>query len=305
MKCPKCGFENRPGARFCKQCGQSLPAQAAPPAPPTPSGTICPACGATAKPGARFCPRCGKPLVAEPTPPPPSPAGPPPPSAAQVSTQPSMPSLPQTYAQPPSPPPPPAAPSVPKRRSPRWLLWGGIIVAFLCIALIVTAIAFGPKIFGGEKEPAATPTVIESPTVETVPTEPPTAKATTAPPPTKEPPPPAFDAQVAIVSSTPELRVGELLTVTVTITNTGQVPFGNLRYRLRDWQPFLAPIPGPEMIHEMDVHPGESDTATFRLEATQVGVAQIFATVTVETREEQPSVKPVSSEYVVEVSVIQ
>ena len=138
-----------------------------------------------------------------------------------------------------------------------------------------------------------------------MPTETPTAEATTTPPPTEEPSPPAFDAQVAIVSSAPELRVSELLTVTVTITNTGQVPFGNLHYRLRDWQPFIAPIPGPEMIHDMDVHPGESDTATFTLEATQVGVVQIFATVTVETREEPPSVKPVSSEQVIEVSVVQ
>ena len=298
MKCLECGFENRPGARFCKQCGQPLQTQAAPPAVPPPAVTICPACGATAKPGARFCPRCGKQLAAEP-------ATPPPPPTARVPTQPSMPSLPQTYAQPPSPPPPPAAPPA-RRRFPRWLLWGGIIVASFCaIALIVTAIAFGPKLLGGEEEPAATPTAIESPTGETVPTETPTAEATTAPPPTEEPPPPAFGAQVTISTSAHELHVSELLTVTITITNTGQVPFGNLRYRLRDWQPFLAPIPEPEMIHEMDVHPAESDTAIFTLEATQVGTAQIFATVTVETREEPPSVRPVSSEQVVEVSVIQ
>ena len=99
--------------------------------------------------------------------------------------------------------------------------------------------------------------------------------------------------------------MGEFVTVTVTITNTGEVTFGHLRYRLRDWQPFLTPIPEPEAIHEMDVPPGGSDTATFRLEATQVGAAQILATVTVETREEPSTIKPVSSEQVIEISVVE
>lgn len=43
MQCPKCGLVNAAGARFCKQCGQSLPAASsqpptysAPPAPPPP-----------------------------------------------------------------------------------------------------------------------------------------------------------------------------------------------------------------------------------------------------------------------------
>ena len=59
MKCLKCGFENRPDARFCKQCGQPLQAK-----PPT--GTTCPACGAANDSDARFCRACGKPLAAAP-----------------------------------------------------------------------------------------------------------------------------------------------------------------------------------------------------------------------------------------------
>ncbi len=56
MKCSKCGFENRPSARFCKQCGQVL--QDAPS-----TGTTCPACGAANDADARFCRKCGHALT--------------------------------------------------------------------------------------------------------------------------------------------------------------------------------------------------------------------------------------------------
>ena len=78
MKCPQCGFANRPGARFCKQCGQELQVALSVPSPRP--GTTCPTCGAAARPGARFCLRCGKPLTSEPAPPTPPPALPPTPS---------------------------------------------------------------------------------------------------------------------------------------------------------------------------------------------------------------------------------
>lgn len=42
MLCPQCGYENRPGARFCRGCGAALPAEAGPfqetPALAQPSG---------------------------------------------------------------------------------------------------------------------------------------------------------------------------------------------------------------------------------------------------------------------------
>lgn len=286
MKCTNCGFENRPDARFCKQCGQPLPAQPTPPA-----SVICPACGATAKPGALFCPRCGKPL----------PASTPPPSAApsMQATQPSMGPLPQPYG------PPPTAPAPAKRRPSRWPLWVAGIIAFLCVVgLIVTAIAFRSKLFGGE--PTATLMATASPTVETVPTAPPTAAATTAPPPTEEAPPPAASAQVAIAASAAELRVGEILTVSVTITNTGQAPFNTHQYQLvGEWEPFLRLLTEQVMVHEVNVPSGESNTVTFEMEATQAGIAHFHADVTVEMQGEPPILKPISSEQIIEVSVVQ
>ncbi|MCS7088198.1 MAG: zinc ribbon domain-containing protein [Thermoflexales bacterium] len=83
MKCPTCGAENLPGAKFCSQCGARLPFESAAPM------LRCAACGHENPAGSRFCGECGAPLTApapaytsaapaaSPTPPP-QPAYPPP-----------------------------------------------------------------------------------------------------------------------------------------------------------------------------------------------------------------------------------
>ena len=50
MLCSACGTENRPGRRFCAQCGGALEQR-------------CASCGAANDPSDRFCGDCGKPLV--------------------------------------------------------------------------------------------------------------------------------------------------------------------------------------------------------------------------------------------------
>jgi len=57
MKCLSCQFDNREGAKFCKECGGKLEA-------------ACPSCGHTYTPGDKFCDECGHnlALVEEPTP---------------------------------------------------------------------------------------------------------------------------------------------------------------------------------------------------------------------------------------------
>ncbi|RLF99625.1 MAG: hypothetical protein DRN49_04105 [Thaumarchaeota archaeon] len=52
IKCPKCGTINPPGAKFCINCGTSLQ-----------STTKCPKCGAEIPSGAKFCPNCGTKLI--------------------------------------------------------------------------------------------------------------------------------------------------------------------------------------------------------------------------------------------------
>ncbi len=49
MICASCGTENRPGRRFCVECGTSLAA-------------ACPSCGAPTEPTEKFCGTCGTPL---------------------------------------------------------------------------------------------------------------------------------------------------------------------------------------------------------------------------------------------------
>jgi class 3 adenylate cyclase/tetratricopeptide (TPR) repeat protein len=50
MKCPKCQFENREGAKFCKECGKKLE-------------LTCPQCGTAYTPGTKFCDECGQSLT--------------------------------------------------------------------------------------------------------------------------------------------------------------------------------------------------------------------------------------------------
>jgi len=46
MQCPKCQFENREEAKFCKECGAKLELE-------------CPKCGAITTLDSRFCDECG------------------------------------------------------------------------------------------------------------------------------------------------------------------------------------------------------------------------------------------------------
>ena len=50
MTCPACGTENKPGRKFCVQCGTAL-------------ARACPSCGTPYEPGERFCGECGAALT--------------------------------------------------------------------------------------------------------------------------------------------------------------------------------------------------------------------------------------------------
>ncbi len=321
MKCARCGFDNRSGARFCKQCGEALRAQATMPVMPRSSEIICPACGATnPKSGARFCLRCGKPL----------------PEAApdQSATQPSMPPLPPAHAatRPSMPPfattpdhpatqpamptsippsssavtaPSPKLPPVPlpaksKQGLPRWIVWAVVgFCALACVAALVIVAVFAiPRIVGGEVEPMSTEgaTEILTETPSEAPTETVTMAATVAPLETatgvsKTLPEMLPQVAVAVSLSAFELRKGDLLTVTAAVTNTGEVPLSDVRCQLvGEWEGCLeavslpvASIPGP-------LEPGVSEVAIFTLRALDAGAASLQVAVTVEAQGVERSV---------------
>ncbi len=52
MNCPSCGHENREGAAFCGECGQSLAVE-----------QRCPQCDSPNPAGQKFCDSCGHPLT--------------------------------------------------------------------------------------------------------------------------------------------------------------------------------------------------------------------------------------------------
>jgi class 3 adenylate cyclase len=52
MKCPKCQFENRDEAIFCRNCGAPLAIE-----------SLCPNCSASNPPDSKFCEKCGQSLL--------------------------------------------------------------------------------------------------------------------------------------------------------------------------------------------------------------------------------------------------
>jgi len=63
MQCTKCGADNKAGARFCRQCGNTLGVtERAAPADAT-MARVCQACGAGNTPTAKFCKGCGSALA--------------------------------------------------------------------------------------------------------------------------------------------------------------------------------------------------------------------------------------------------
>ncbi len=57
--CPRCGKEQREGAKFCLQCGNPLTSDAPGPVPASTGVNLCRQCGSPLEPGYRFCMKCG------------------------------------------------------------------------------------------------------------------------------------------------------------------------------------------------------------------------------------------------------
>jgi hypothetical protein len=178
-----------------------------------------------------------------------------------------------------------------------WAVVGFCALACVAALVIVTVIAVR-QIVGGGVEPISTEgaTEILMETPSEAPTETVTTAATVAPLETatgvsKALPEVLPQAAVAVTLSAFELRKGDLLTVIAAVTNTGEVPFSDVRCQLvGEWEGCLeavslpvASIPGP-------LEPGMSEVAIFTLRALDAGAASLQVAVTVEAQGVERSV---------------
>jgi hypothetical protein len=103
---------------------------------------------------------------------------------------------------------------------------------------------------------------------------------------------PAFAARLTLTASATQIRVGESLWVTATLRNEGWALIGLPLYRLQIDQPVDQPSlepAAPEPIeHHLGLGQGESDAATFTLQAVRPGHARLWASVSIEVHEGFP-----------------
>ena len=213
--CPNCGKPLRPGARFCGNCGATIPATPAAQAgkPPAGAATIpCPQCGKPVRVGAKFCSNCGKVLQPEPAPlatssppaPPassPSPAAQPQPVAAPAAGQPAE--SPSARA---------AVPPQNKAGAGRKMMWPLII-----LLLVVICVLGGSGTYLYLKDPFGWFAAATASPIAAVPSQTPglaaTATGTKVALSTENPPTPTITAPVGPA-------VTETLTVTVQVSPT-------------------------------------------------------------------------------------
>jgi len=93
-------------------------------------------------------------------------------------------------------------------------------------------------------------------------------------------------AAVTAWSSTERATVGEPVSVTVRIENTGCVMLGLPQYRLnaraRDGEPIVDPNTTQPVVHSLGVDSGASDEAVFAVIATRPGVVEVSPSVSFE-----------------------
>ena len=93
-------------------------------------------------------------------------------------------------------------------------------------------------------------------------------------------------ASTSVSSTSTSLRVGEIVTVTVTVNNEGCVALGLPQYRLRlgseETDSPLEPSDPDPIVHYLGIAPGQSDSTDYALRATQPGQVALSASVSFE-----------------------
>ncbi|MGQ9467491.1 MAG: CARDB domain-containing protein, partial [Anaerolineae bacterium] len=170
-----------------------------------------------------------------------------------------------------------APPLAPAGGSPRWLLIALPIALVLCLTATV---GLGFWAYRQGKLPFIRPT----PTATSAPPATPTLETVTATPSLA----PSPIAQIALAPSTAELKTGESLTMTVTITNTGDRSWSQTEYNLLgEWEPVLERAHQPEPSSE-ELHAGQSRQVNFTFIARQEGTATLKVLIRMQIGGDRP-----------------
>lgn len=206
MRCPACGSDAAPEARFCRACGTRIESAAA--APPPSLQRYCPTCGSPARAGVRFCAKCGRTLPGE------SAQSPAPAVTAPATDDDTTVILPTSPRRPVDPPPatdstPPSRPIAPIGRAA--LLYGALGLAAVAVAagagywvFLKPAAESPPPLAAAPAAPApqAEPAPSPPPAAEAPPSPAPPPQFAPAPAPAAAPPPPP---PVEVAQSAPDL----------------------------------------------------------------------------------------------------
>lgn len=97
-----------------------------------------------------------------------------------------------------------------------------------------------------------------------------------------------YTAAVELSASATMLRVGEVVTITVTLNNQGCSPMGLPRYSLASVPILFDPANPAEVMHSLAILPGGSDTGEFVLRAVETGQATFDAYTRFEVLQSTP-----------------
>jgi len=250
--------------------------EASPKAISASSENLCSQCGSLLKPNARFCNHCGHPVI--------EPVNQASSTVSNQSPQVKTSAMEDDYSGQPmyaeSPSVPLDGPSSPQASVtevsaastlPKWALWGGIGIGILAIVIIGSLLIFKPF-------SASVPKSTSTPTSQ--PTKAPTENST-----------PVEDIDSSIASLTWEMsdnsvKVGQLLTLTLTLKNPGESPIQVIDVKLYGFYESDEILGISDASQPVSVEGGQSHKITLSLQSQEIGQRELKTAIEIEVEKD-------------------